>query len=471
MKEGESTMKSSVYIFMAFIALNIAFAMSAKQASAQEGAVSFQLFYDELSPYGQWVDYPAYGYVWIPNAGPDFVPYSTGGYWVLSNDGWTWVSDYSWGWAPFHYGRWDYDNAYGWFWVPDNVWGPSWVTWRQGSGYYGWAPMRPGVSIDATFGGSYSMPGDRWTFVRNRDFGRRHVDRYRINQRNNVTIFRNSTVITRTYVGSNRHARYVVGPDRNAVQKATGRYIKPVAIQNTNKPGEALARGQLRMYRPEVRSGNDYKQRPMPPRVVSMKDVKSPAQRPVLTRPRSVIAPVNNGGKQQPSQPRNGSPALNEGPQRQVAKPAGIDRGRPQPLLPQKASPAVNEGPQRQVAKPAGIDRGRPQPLLPQKASPAVNKVPQGQAAKPAGFNRGRPQPLRLQKASPAVIKGPQQQAVKPASVIRGGQQTPQLQKANAPVNNESGKQKPAVKPPHKNDNNKNQQTPPSPNQNEKRSG
>ena len=399
-------MKSFVSIFTAFIALNIAFVVFPKHASAQQNAVSFQIFYDQLSPYGQWVDYPAYGYVWIPNAGPDFVPYSTGGYWVLSNDGWTWVSDYSWGWAPFHYGRWDYDNAYGWFWVPDNVWGPSWVTWRQGNGHYGWAPMRPGVSIDVSLGGSYNMPGDRWTFVRDRDFGRRHVDRYRVNQRNDVTIFRNSTVITRTYVGSNRHARYVVGPDRNAVQKATGRSIKPVAIQNTNKPGEALARGQLRMYRPEVRSGNNNKQRPVPPRVVSMKDVKPPAQRPVLTRPRSVIAPNNNRGRQQ--------------------------------LIPLR------------------------------KPNPAVNKGPQRQAAKPAGFNRGRPQPLRLQKASPAVIKGPQRQAVKPASVNPGREQTPPLRKASAPVNKGNGKQKRTVKPPHKNDNNKNQQTPPPPNQNEK---
>jgi hypothetical protein len=28
--------------------------------------VSYQTFYDELSPYGKWVDYPGYGYVWSP---------------------------------------------------------------------------------------------------------------------------------------------------------------------------------------------------------------------------------------------------------------------------------------------------------------------------------------------------------------------------------------------------------------------
>src|ERR1700761_1436748 len=42
-----------------------------------------QVFYDELSPYGNWIDYPDYGYVWAPaDVGPDFRPYATNGYWV-----------------------------------------------------------------------------------------------------------------------------------------------------------------------------------------------------------------------------------------------------------------------------------------------------------------------------------------------------------------------------------------------------
>ena len=46
-----------------------------QKASAQQSNVSFQVFYDQLSPYGEWVSYPDYGYVWIPDAGTDFVPY------------------------------------------------------------------------------------------------------------------------------------------------------------------------------------------------------------------------------------------------------------------------------------------------------------------------------------------------------------------------------------------------------------
>ena len=77
--------------------------------------LTYQDFYDELSPYGHWVEYPGQGYVWVPDAESDFQPYSSNGHWVWTDDyEWMWVSDYDWGWAPFHYGRWDHDDYYGW---------------------------------------------------------------------------------------------------------------------------------------------------------------------------------------------------------------------------------------------------------------------------------------------------------------------------------------------------------------------
>src|ERR1044071_9740974 len=87
-------------------------------------AVSFQLFYDELSPYGTWVSYPSYGYVWVPGVTIGFRPYLTDGRWVYTDMGWTWVSYYDWGWAPYHYGSWMYDDLYGWMWVPGYDWAP-----------------------------------------------------------------------------------------------------------------------------------------------------------------------------------------------------------------------------------------------------------------------------------------------------------------------------------------------------------
>ena len=123
-------MKTYIKIIVLVFALFMGTCIVQQKASAQGGSVSFQVFYDDLSPYGTWVESPDYGYVWIPDAGPGFTPYATNGYWVYTNMGWTWVSNYPWGWAPFHYGRWYTDPYYGPIWVPDNEWGPGWVTWR-----------------------------------------------------------------------------------------------------------------------------------------------------------------------------------------------------------------------------------------------------------------------------------------------------------------------------------------------------
>ena len=92
---------------------------------------AYQSFEDPLAPYGNWVDDALYGRVWIPAVaivGVNFIPYTTGGYFMLTEYGWTWVSDYPWGWAPFHYGRWIILAGYGWCWIPGTMWGPAWGT-------------------------------------------------------------------------------------------------------------------------------------------------------------------------------------------------------------------------------------------------------------------------------------------------------------------------------------------------------
>jgi hypothetical protein len=287
-------MKSNIKILAILVALIFSSVIFTKQASAQQNYVSFQVFYDQLSPYGQWVEYPNYGYVWIPDAGPDFVPYSTGGHWILTEYGMTWLSDYEWGWAPFHYGRWDYDNSYGWFWVPDNEWGPAWVSWRRASGYYGWAPMQPGISISISFGREYDNHNDHWMFVRDRDIERSRINRYYVNRADHDRIVRNSTVINNTYVDNRRNTTYVSGPAREDLQRATGRRANPVAIQENNRPGQQLSNGQLRIYRPQVSKNNDQGQKPAPSRINNLNDVKRASERNVTNHPGNVNRTNNN---------------------------------------------------------------------------------------------------------------------------------------------------------------------------------
>ncbi len=239
----------------------------------QPGPVSYQVFYDQLSPYGQWTDYQDYGYIWIPNAGRDFFPYSTAGHWVMTEYGWTWLSDYPWGWAAFHYGRWDFDNYYGWFWVPGNEWGPAWVTWRRANGYYGWAPMSTGININIGSAGGY-RDMDRWSFVSERDFGRSDIQRRQVNRRDNELIFKNSTVINNTYFDKNRNETYISGPRADEVQRVTGRRINSVAIRDNDRPGEKMNNSRLQIYRPRVERIDNGRQKPVPSRITNPGDIR-----------------------------------------------------------------------------------------------------------------------------------------------------------------------------------------------------
>jgi hypothetical protein len=244
-------MKAKNKLLALFIILIIALTASSKKLSAQQNNISFQVFYDQLSPYGQWVDNPDYGSVWIPDAGPDFVPYSSQGYWIMTDYGWTWLSNYSWGWAPFHYGRWSYDNYTGWFWVPDYEWGPAWVNWRGSEGYYGWAPMEPGISISMSFGMAYNRRYDHWNFVSYRNFGRSDINRYYVSRDDHDRIISNSTVINNTYIDNSRHTTYVTGPSRDDVQRVSGRKVRPVTIQESSIPEQKVSNGNLHIYRPQ----------------------------------------------------------------------------------------------------------------------------------------------------------------------------------------------------------------------------
>ena len=99
----------------------------------QAPAVDVGFFYTELSPYGEWVRHPYYGWVWFPrHVRAGWRPYSDGR-WVESDYGWTWVSYEPFGWATYHYGRWAWDRYVGWLWVPGTDWGPAWVAWQQGN--------------------------------------------------------------------------------------------------------------------------------------------------------------------------------------------------------------------------------------------------------------------------------------------------------------------------------------------------
>ena len=206
--------KSRILYLFAFFALS---AWIGTPATAQPGvAVSFQTFYNELSPYGRWSSHPQYGSIWMPyNVDRDFQPYATNGQWMMTEYGNTWVSDYDWGWAPFHYGRWFYDDFNGWAWVPDYQWGPAWVDWRSGGGYYGWAPMWPGVRV----GVSFNIPFNFWVFVPQRYVYRPRVFGFCVYGNRYRNVYNQTTIINNYYRNDNRV--YAYGPRRSEIEQVT----------------------------------------------------------------------------------------------------------------------------------------------------------------------------------------------------------------------------------------------------------
>jgi hypothetical protein len=238
-------------------------AVSITIADAQR-SVSLQVFYDELQPYGTWMDHGQYGYVWIPRVDAGFVPYGTNGYWINTTYGNTWVSDYDWGWAPFHYGRWFFDDFHGWMWVPDTTWGPAWVAWRSGGGYYGWAPLMPGFGIHLSVNYYNRIPHRYWSFVPYRYVTYRHVYRHCVPRPTVVNIINHTTIITHNHT-DNRRQTYFTGPSRNEIERRGGGRVQMHSIAETDRPGRTqVERNTANIYKPDVDKPRDSRSRAVP---------------------------------------------------------------------------------------------------------------------------------------------------------------------------------------------------------------
>lgn len=226
--------------------------------------VTYQYFYDSLTPYGTWYYVSGYGYCWRPTVAVVQVgwrPYCHGGRWIYTTYGWYWQSDYTWGWAPFHYGRWYMHASYGWLWVPDTVWGPSWVTWRYADGYCGWAPLPPGVhysvGVGFTYHGSrvsvgfgFGLGHAHYTFVSARHFTSPHIHQYVASQQQAQTIYNNTTIIN-NYIHGDNNTIINRGIAREEIVRHTRADIPTLAVRD-------LPAGEGAALRPDrvAREGN-----------------------------------------------------------------------------------------------------------------------------------------------------------------------------------------------------------------------
>lgn len=253
-------MKKMIFILMLMMATTLS--TEAHRYHRMHVTISMQTFYDELSPYGDWIYTSDYGYVWRPYFDNPYAfrPYSSGGNWVYTEYGWTWASDYRWGWAPFHYGRWYFDDYLGWMWIPGYEWAPAWVTWGNYGDYYGWAPLGPNIYVSVNF--NWYAPDPWWTFVPRRHFcssNWRHYIYDRPVQVNNITY------ITNIYNGGNNNYRnqnnWFYGPRVSDVERYGNTRVRKMQVIDSDRPDRLMVNnGQVSVYRPTVdRSRNDVR--------------------------------------------------------------------------------------------------------------------------------------------------------------------------------------------------------------------
>ena len=371
------------------------FGLPPVKAMAQYDAyVSYNDFYQDLAPYGQWIDDPQYGYVWSPDQDGSFRPYYTNGHWCMTEYGNTWVSDFPWGWACFHYGRWTYDNYYGWIWIPGTNWGPAWVCWRYGEGYYGWSPLGPGYDLNSSM--DYICPNDWWVFIPPQYLYSGGYYRYWYGPRGNNNIVHQTSLITSKYVANG--ISYVSGPHVKDIEKVTGKPVQVYELANGSSRTTTVHNNTVKMYRPaEVRpAANVNGQRPAPPNVVTApQPIKTP--QPVSTAQTSTPPfrediPKAGGHTDQVGSHINQTAEPNPVKKKNDSRPYewDVNRSVPQPAKPAPAPPPPSPAPKQQPPR----NNPQPQPQPQQRPQPQPQPQP-------------RPQPQPQQRPAPA----PQQHA------------------------------------------------------------
>ncbi len=389
--------------------------LAAPPARADQGSLRAEvgIYYDELSPYGDWVDDSQYGSAWCPrNVGSTWRPYSDGR-WVDSEYGWTWASEEPFGWATYHYGRWAFDPRYGWIWVPGTVWAPAWVSWQYGGGYVGWAPLPPSVGFDLNVGirlGGLSLsaviqPRD-YIFVSERGFLEPRIGRNAVPRVRNQELWRRARNVTNYTVVNNRVINR--GITIVNIERATRHKVPRFRIADVDSRAAAgVDRDRLRIYRPPA------------------------------ARLRSIDVAVRNDGGVRPGatrergRDRRPEAAPNVRSRRPEAKPEPRGQERrnqvgtqPQPKPNKRPGTKPAERPNHQArTKPADRPRSRP-PVVqnrPHRPEPPKVNKPRPHGANPGTETNRQPRHQNRPKANPPQDRREQRPAAKPKRPHGGG--------------------------------------------------
>lgn len=341
-------------LFFALMALLLAGcfapARSGYAVASPSVGVSVGQFDPYLDPYGAWLTLPGHGRVWQPASqyvGSDFYPYGSGGQWVYTNAGWVFDSEYPFGWAVFHYGRWTRHRSYGWLWIPGSQWGPSWVSWRFGGPFVGWAPLGPRGRLGVRYRDWSFVPADRFTV--------RNVRAYSAGEYE----FHRAVAVTEPSRGA--------GPPPGLISRATGTRVRQVPVdrlRSSNRVPPPQGRSNTSVPSPRSRSFPQGQQQMTPPAPPSRyrsapdsNDQLAPPSPPTRykTPPAGQFNPPG-----QPMTPRAPPPRAQPAPS--MSPPSRAQPARsmspPPPSMKRSSPPPPSSGPR--MAPPPPPSRGRP---------------------------------------------------------------------------------------------------------------
>lgn len=357
-----------------------------------EPVESNDVFYDQLEPYGTWVDEPDVGRVFIPDT-DNYVPYRTG-HWQNTRLGFVWVSNDRHGWATSHYGRWAYsDNYHRWYWLPDTQWGPAWVEWRQTGRDFGWAPLAPEVVVRR----GWQPPVESWHYCGAQHVLDVHVSRYYEPRERVIVIHREARPIEHYARVSN--VRVVVGPPRSVLvehhitvrpvrveARTIGRWSPAEARAQTARAEEHRATFEVQNQR---RIDGNVKIREAHTRVIEA----HPQIKAQVTQRLQGSGRIEGGHAAQPARPVEQAPVRPNAPNRAPNRPAEH--------APAHANEASHVEPKRVEHAP-----GRPgEPNQPSRVSP--NRPVEHAPARPAEPNRVEHAPARA-AAPPHPVAQPE---------------------------------------------------------------
>lgn len=238
-------------------------------------SVSFQSFYDLLSPLGEWIQVPkdeikadlndgtGEGYssyysdedvlfIWKPKIDAGWKPY-TNGRWEYTNHGWLWVSHDAWGPATSHYGRWWNSPGRGWVWLPGYTWAPAWVRWRVTDEHVGWVPLSPAAKwniekgiTDNTY--RYKNNESDWVFIEKNKFADDISPSQVISESMNKSLIAKSKKITDIRAENDRIINR--GPEVSDIEKKTGKSIIAKDVKFTrHSNGVKVGDDQVTVYK------------------------------------------------------------------------------------------------------------------------------------------------------------------------------------------------------------------------------